>query len=77
MQKEQNEVCKKERLISRFEAAESLGLSYRSFVKIKPLLIANGLQEVIVVNSKKYREASINRVIARVAEKGIPLKVKK
>jgi hypothetical protein len=73
MSKEQKETHQKECLLSRFEAADTLGLSYRSFARIKPSLIANGLQEICVGHSKMYRQASLNRLIVRAAETGIPL----
>ncbi|MGH2272455.1 hypothetical protein ACQ9LF_11695 [Anaerohalosphaeraceae bacterium U12dextr] len=78
MSMEQSEANKKESLIGRYEVASRLGISYRSFVKLKARLIANGLQEVVVGHSKRYREVSVDRLIANAAEKGTPLgKVKK
>ena len=62
-----------EKLLGRSEAAAKLGLKPRSFRRIKASLIANGLQEVLVGRTKMYRQASIDRMIARAAEKGLPL----
>jgi hypothetical protein len=73
MSKEQNETHQKECLLNRYEAANVLRISYRSFARIKPSLIANGLQEIRVGHSKMYRQASLDRLIVRAAEKGIPL----
>ena len=62
-----------EKLLNRHEAAARFGLKTRSFRRIRASLIADGLQEVIVGKSKMYRSSSIDRMIARAAEKGTPL----
>ncbi len=72
MNKEKKEL-KPERLIGRTETAARLNMKPRSFTRHKAKLIAQGLQEVQMGNSKSYREASIDRIIAKAAEKGIPL----
>lgn len=67
-----------ERLVGRYETAARLNMKPRSFTRFKAALIANGLQEVVSGKRKMYRESSIDRLIARAAEKGTPLgKVKK
>jgi hypothetical protein len=63
-----------EQLLTKQQAAEQLGMKPRSFDRIKAHLIANkGLQEIRIGRSKKYRQASIDRMIARAAEKGTSL----
>lgn len=63
----------REKLLGRAEAAARFGLKPRSFRRIKARLIADGLQEVLVGRTKMYRSSSIDRMIARAAEKGTPL----
>lgn len=64
---------KPERLLSRYQAAVRLGIKPSAFSGIKAGLIAKGLQEVRIGKSKRYREASIDRMIVTAAEKGMDL----
>lgn len=57
-------------LLTPEQVAERLGISRSQFYRLKPVLIARGLQQVVVVHRKKYREASLDRLIEKVAVQG-------
>ena len=59
-----------EKLLSRKDAAQRLDMSSRSFARHRPKLMALGLQTVQIGQYPKYREASIDRLIQRLAENG-------
>ena len=59
-----------EQLIKLGETARRLGISRRQFYRLRALFIAYGLQEIIVGQQRKYREASLDRLIQKAAEKG-------
>ncbi|KKK79786.1 hypothetical protein LCGC14_2829990 [marine sediment metagenome] len=46
------------------------GISRRTFYRIRARLIAKGLQEVCIGQIRRYREASLDRIIQRLAETG-------
>ena len=62
-----------EQLITAKQAALRLGICYRSFNSYRPRLVAKGLQEVRVGRSRKFRQASLDRLIEKAAENGVPL----
>lgn len=62
-----------EQLLTAKEVAKKLGICYRSFNAWRPRLVAKGLQEVVVGRSRKFRQASLDILIARAAEQGVPL----
>lgn len=60
-----------EKLITKVEAAEMLGMKLRTFEKLKAKLIANkGLQMVKVSKSHRFRKASLEKIIKKAAENG-------
>jgi len=59
-----------EQLLTAKEVARKLGICYRSFNAWRPRLVAKGLQEVTVGRSRKFRQASLDGLIARAAEEG-------
>jgi predicted DNA-binding transcriptional regulator AlpA len=62
-----------ERLLNLNETAKRLGISRRQFYKLRPRLIAKGLQEVRVGHRRGYREASLDVLIRKAAETGTGL----
>ncbi|MHC4153719.1 MAG: helix-turn-helix domain-containing protein [Planctomycetota bacterium] len=62
-----------ERLIRLNEAADRLGISRRSFYRLRARLVARGLQEVRVGCQRRYREQSLDRIIQDASEKGTSL----
>ncbi len=62
-----------ERLLTAKEVATRLGICYRSFNAWRPRLVAKGLQEVVVGRSRKFRQASLDRLIQKAAAEGIAL----
>lgn len=59
-----------EKLLSRKEAANRLGISPRSFSRHRAKLMALGLQAVQIGQYPKFREASLDRLIERLADQG-------
>ncbi|MHC4618588.1 MAG: helix-turn-helix transcriptional regulator [Planctomycetota bacterium] len=59
-----------ERLLRLNEVAERLGISRRQFYRLRPQLIAKGLQEVKIGHRRRYREASLDVLIRKAAETG-------
>ncbi|AQT69202.1 hypothetical protein STSP2_02389 [Anaerohalosphaera lusitana] len=57
-----------ERLLSRKETAQRLSMSMRSFSRHRARLMALGLQAVQIGQYPKYREASVDRLIKKLAE---------
>jgi len=57
-----------ERLLQLAETARRLGISRRQFYRLRPKLLARGLQEITVGQQRKYREASLDRMIQTIAE---------
>ena len=62
-----------ERLLTAKEVAMRLGVCYRTFNAWRPRLVAKGLQEVFVGKSRKFRQASLDRLIQQAAESGVAL----
>ena len=62
-----------EQLLTAKEAALRLGICYRTFNSYRPRLVAKGLQEVTVGRSRKFRQASLDRLIQQAAENGVAL----
>lgn len=63
-----------EELLTVRDVAGRLRVSVRQFYRLRAKLIARGLQEVTVGQQKRYRKASLNRLIqqAGVTGKGFP-----
>ncbi|HEG44629.1 MAG TPA: DNA-binding protein [Phycisphaerales bacterium] len=59
-----------EKLLTIDTIAKRLGVSRRTFYRLRARLMARGLQEVCVGKLRRYREASLDRVIQRLAETG-------
>jgi hypothetical protein len=59
-----------ERLLQLGEVAKRLGVSKRQFYRLRPRLIARGLQEITVGQHRKYRERSLDLLIQNAAENG-------
>lgn len=59
-----------ERLLQLGETAARLGISRRQFYRLRPRLVAKGLQEINVGKCKKYRELSLDNIIRKAAENG-------
>lgn len=59
-----------ERLLKLGETADRLGISRRQFYRLRPRLVAKGLQEVAIGKCKKYRESSLDSLIKSAAENG-------
>jgi predicted DNA-binding transcriptional regulator AlpA len=59
-----------ERLLQLNETANRLGISRRQFYRLRPRLIARGLQEIRIGHQRKYRESSLDDIIRRAAENG-------
>jgi hypothetical protein len=59
-----------ERLLQLGEVAKRLGGSKRQFYRLRPRLIARGLQEITVGQHRKYRERSLDLLIQNAAENG-------
>lgn len=64
-----------ERLLQLGETAKRLGISRRQFYRLRPRLIARGLQEVRVGKLPKYREVSVDDIIRTAAETGRALEL--
>ena len=62
-----------EQLLSISEVAERLGISLRQLYRVLPCMVAKGLQPVRIGRQKRYREASLDRLIRNAAEKDTPL----
>ncbi|HPD48661.1 MAG TPA: hypothetical protein P5279_17460 [Anaerohalosphaeraceae bacterium] len=62
-----------EQLLTAKQAAKRLGVCYRYFNTLRPRLVAKGLQQVTVGRSRKFREASLDSLIQKAAEQGVPL----
>ena len=62
-----------EQLLTAKEVATRLGICYRTFNEYRPRLVAKGLQEVTVGRSRKFRQASLDRLIQKAAESGVAL----
>ena len=62
-----------EQLLNLNETARRLGISRRQFYRLRPRFITRGLQEIIVGQQRKYREASVDRMIQKAAETGMVL----
>ncbi len=62
-----------EQLLSQKETARRLGISVRHFHRIRGKLQARGLQPIQVGHFKKYREATLDKLIRRAGETGNPL----
>lgn len=59
-----------EQLLSVSKVSERLSVSRRQFYRLRPRLVAKGLQEITVGHQRKYREASLDHVIQKAAENG-------
>lgn len=59
-----------ERLLQLSEVAKRLGVSRRQFYRLRPKLIARGLQEITVGQHRKYRESSLDHLIQKAAKNG-------
>jgi len=59
-----------ERLLKLCETAERLAISRRQFYRLRPRLVAKGLQEITIGKCRKYREASLDNIIRKAAEEG-------
>ena len=59
-----------EKLISRQDAAEMLGVSTRTFSRIKAKLIARGLKSVKVGRYTKYLQSSLDNLILKAIRTG-------
>lgn len=57
-----------EQLLSPTDVYKKLRISRAKFYRIRAKLIANGLQVVKIEGSIKYRQSSLDRMIARAAE---------
>ena len=62
-----------EQLLTAKEASSRLGICYRTFNEYRPRLVAKGLQEVTIGRSRKFRQASLDRLIQKAAESGVAL----
>ncbi len=62
-----------EQLLTAKQAANRLGICYRTFNSYRPRLVAKGLQEVTVGRTRKFRQASLDRLIEKAAENGVAL----
>ena len=62
-----------EQLLTAKQAATRLGVCYRTFNEYRPRLVAKGLQEVFVGKSRKFRQASLDRLIQKAAAEGTAL----
>jgi len=60
----QNPTRKPEQLLSVNQAAGRLGISRKEFYRRRVVLLAAGLQERVIGQTRKYREASMDRLIA-------------
>ncbi len=57
-----------EQLLTAKQSAQRLGICYRTFNAWRPRLVAKGLQEVFVGKSRKFRQASLDKLIQQAAE---------
>lgn len=53
-----------EKLLTAVEAARKLGVSRTKFYRLRTRLVAKGMQERIIGQQRRYREASLDRMIA-------------
>lgn len=59
-----------EYLLSVNETAKRLGISRRQFYRLRPRLIALGLQQITLGHQRRFREASLDNIIRKAAENG-------
>ena len=62
-----------EQLIKQTDVARRLGISMSTFGRMRDRLAALGLEHVILGGMIRYREASLNRLIAAAAELKKPI----
>ena len=62
-----------EQLLTLNELLAKLRIGRSTFYENQAALKANGLQEVLMGKGRRFREASVDRIIARAAERGEPL----
>jgi predicted DNA-binding transcriptional regulator AlpA len=62
-----------EQLLTPQDAARKLAISRATFYRIRTRLLANGVQYVVVGGIVKYRQSSLDRLIADAAEQKKPL----
>ena len=62
-----------EQLIKQTDVARRLGISMSTFNRMRMTLTAHGLEHVIIGGTIRYRQASLDRLIADAAEKRIPI----
>ncbi len=62
-----------EQLLSISKVSQRLSVSRRQFYRLRPRLIARGLQEVTIGHQRKFREASLDEMIRKAAEMGTAL----
>jgi len=62
-----------EQLIKQSDVARRLGISMSTFNRMRMTLAEYGLEHIILGNMIRYREASLNRMIAAAAELKKPI----
>ncbi len=56
-----------EKLITLKELCEAMRISRATFYRIRPFLIAEGLQEVSIIGRRRFRASSVERLIDRIS----------
>jgi sugar-specific transcriptional regulator TrmB len=69
----QNSTRKPEQLLTVKETAARLGISQKEVYRRRNVLVAKGLQERVIGQTRKYREASVDKLIAADDEATIQL----
>ena len=59
-----------EKLLTKYQTAERLGMAGRTFNHHRPKLIAAGLQVVYLGKKPRFVERSVDALIARAAKRG-------
>jgi predicted DNA-binding transcriptional regulator AlpA len=71
--KMRKEIRMTEQLLTPIDTAKKLAISRTTFYKLRYRLIANGLQYVVLGGIVKYRQSSLDRLIADAAEQKKPI----
>jgi len=63
-----------EKLLTSSQVADRLSISQRHFYRLEPRLITKwGLERAIIGRSKKYTEASVDRLIRKAVKKEVKI----
>jgi hypothetical protein len=62
-----------EQLLTPMDAARKLAIGRTTFYKLRHRLIANGMEYVVIGGIVKYRQSSLDKLIAVAAEQKKPL----